>query len=331
MKLCEHRVRWFTLAAFLAGFAGVPQAYDDEMVQSHLQPFVGAYVGLYKPNTDDLQNMVPGDNKFSSVMPNGGLEMGVAYDRFHVGISVGYQPTSHGDLTAAEAVANTVSYPESFTNVRKDAITKNPSDSSTYVIVVSKWGNYPYYTNYSYDMLPIELFLDATVFKNSSAINFLIGGSVGISFVSLTLPYPVYTVLSGDTLRYFKGTNGSDHEALINTSGYLGARINLADRLNLEGQVGWRFAFTNEIYVNDMDANLLKNNQGVTLIQTNYGYYDKVKAAPATNQRLDLSGPYARVDLRWTFASQSEKEMDRTSSRREALQGAMMASAHRSR
>jgi len=329
MKLCEHRVRWFTLAAFMAGLAGVPQAYDDEQVQSHLQPFVGAYLGLYKPNKSDLQNMVSGSTSFSTVMPGGGLELGVAYDRFHVGFAVGYQPANNGNPSGA-----TPDYYPTPTYTTKDQITHQASDSSTTVIVLkSSSSPYSYYSKYSYDMLPLEVFVDMTLFKNSSAVNFLIGGSVGISFVSLTLPYPVYSVASGDTTRYFLGTNGTDHESLFNFSGYVGARINLAHRLNLEGQLGWRYAFTNEIYVSDMDADLRRNNSGLELIGSSGGlsYYESAKSVTSTNQRLDLSGPYARIDLRWTFASQSEKDMDRTSSRREELQGAMLASALRYR
>lgn len=329
MKLCEHRVRWFTLAAFMAGLVGVPQAYDNEQVQSHLQPFVGAYLGLYKPNKSDLQNMVSGSTSFSTVMPGGGLELGVAYDRFHVGFAVGYQPANNGNVSGAA--------PEYFPTpayTTKDQVTHLASDSGTSVIVLANSPQkYNYYSKYSYDMLPLEAFVDMTLFKNSSAVNFLIGGSAGISFVSLTLPYPVYAVASGDTTRYFLGTNGTDHESLFNFSGYVGARINLADRLNLEGQLGWRYAFTNEIYVSDMDADLRRNNSGLEVISSNNcpSCVESAKSVTSTNQRLDLSGPYARVDLRWTFASQSEKDMDRTSSRREALLGAMVASAHRYR
>jgi len=34
---------------------------------------------------------------------------------------------------------------------------------------------------------------------------------------------------------------------------------------------------------------------------------------------LDLSGAYFRADIRWTFASQSEKDEDRVSARRREM------------
>ncbi len=331
MKFREHRVGWLTLAALAAIFSSPAQAaYDDEMAQSELQPFVGAYLGVYAPDHSDLKAVAPGANDFNKFVPGGGGELGVAYGRFHVGMSVGYQVWNHGDLSSTEAAADQYVYPASFKSIKKSTITGNPSDTSTYVQVVDKWAVINDYTNYSYDMIPFDVFVDAALLSNKSPVNLLVGGSVGVSLMSIRFPYAVYGTHVGDTTRYYLGTNEVEHEAVFNLSAYTGVRINIAERLNLEAQIGWRVAYADSIYIGDMDANLSKQNGGIELVQAADGqnYYEKVGSTKAIAQALDMSGAYARVDLRWTFASRSDKERrDRTSMRRDALNGAMLASA----
>ncbi|HOX51671.1 MAG TPA: hypothetical protein PKY05_09300, partial [Fibrobacteria bacterium] len=89
--------------------------------------------------------------------------------------------------------------------------------------------------------------------------------------------------------------------ALLAT-GYIGARINLGRRLNLEGQLGWRVLQSDAMELGDgMVTGRLSE------IKTDSAGKSTMFIEPAP---LDLSGAYFRVDLRWTFASQVEREAD---------------------
>ncbi|MEN9355294.1 MAG: hypothetical protein RL318_2619 [Fibrobacterota bacterium] len=326
MKLCESRTRLSVLAAAVLGAATLGQAYDEDHAQAHLQPFFGFYAGAYQNNLDDLKAMIPGKNDdFLPVVPNAGLTLGAAYDRFHVGLSVGYQMVNSGDLTAAEAAANARSIPTySFVATAPDTTKK---------WTMTGVDSYNYFRTYNYDLIPVEAFMDITMFKNTSAINFLIGGSAGIASMSLIQPTPVYGFVVGDTTKYILGTggrNGADREALFLYSAYLGARINIADRLNLQGSVGWRGAFTDEVYFSDCDCYEMTTD--IQKIETDEsGQPKKIYITPTRSYRIDLSGVFVRADLRWTFASMAEKDADRATMRRQDLQEANIASAYRLR
>lgn len=327
MKLCERRIRWSTLAAALLGVATLGHAYDEDHVQAHLQPFVGGYVGLYQNNLDDLNKIAANKDDFLKLVPNAGLSLGVAYDRFHAGFSVGYQLPNSSTVTP-----DTAFFPIGYSRVRKDQVTGNPADSSAYVIRVSQVQALPYFKKYSYDLVPMEAFAEVTMFKNSSYVNFLMGGSVGVTYSTINLPMSVYVVNSGDTTKFYRGTNITEHETLFNSSVYLGARINIAERLNLQGSIGWRFQFTDEIYVSDMDSYLLNSDAEAHYhVGKDYGWIDNVYEGAVARQRLDLSGAFVRADLRWTFASQSEKDADRATMRRQEIRDAQIASAYRLR
>jgi len=174
-----------------------------------------------------------------------------------------------------------------------------------------------------------------TVFKNSAAVNFLIGGSIGAGLVSLTRPTPVYFMRVDDTLKYFRGTggqNGNEKEALFLYSAYAGLRINIAERLNLQGSIGWRGAFTDALYSADCDCEDYATNYDRIVLDPQTGVIKAYASeVPIRKYRVDLSGAYLRADLRWTFASQSEKDIDRATTRRDELQRGMLASALRGR
>lgn len=328
MKLCERRIRWSTLAAALLGVATLGHAYDEDHVQAHLQPFVGGYVGLYQNNLDDLNKIAANKDDFLKLVPNAGLSLGVAYDRFHAGFSAGYQFSNSATVTP-----QTANFPLNYTRVRKSTLTHNDADSSTYVIRVNQSEVISYFKEYSYDLVPMEAFAEVTMFKNSSYVNFLMGGAVGMTYATMNLPMSVYTVYSGDTTKFFRGTGTTQHEALFNSSVYLGARINIAERLNLQGSIGWRFQFTDEIYISEADSYLQSRNQEEAHYEVgkDYGWIDNVYEGPVSNRRLDLSGAFVRADLRWTFASQSEKDEDRATMRRQEIRDAQIASAYRLR
>jgi hypothetical protein len=331
MKLSEHRIRWSALVAILIGAATGAQAYDDDHVQSHVQPFLGAYVGMYQQNTDDLNKILPNKkNDFLPIVPNGGITLGAAYDRFHAGFGIGYQMISSNDLSAAEQASNSSYVP--VYKVGKYSRCADTSKACTYWDGTTS--GIAAYKSFSYDMIPIEAFAEMTLFKNAAAVNFLVGGSAGVGLVSLTQPISAFTYQVGDTIKTFNGNggkNGADKEALFLYSGYVGLRINIAERLNLQGQIGWRGAFTDKIYFSDCDcyeyASIVQN----AAIDPKTTEITSLTDANQRAYRLDLSGAFVRADLRWTFASQAEKDIDRATTRRNEILGGMRTSALRGR
>lgn len=331
MKLCERRNRWSTLAAVLMGLVASVHAYDEDHVQAHLQPFFGLYAGAYQNNTEDVNNILSSKkDDFLPVVPAGGLTLGVAYDRFHAGFSLGYQMVNSNDLTSAERDANAYGYPtvsKIFTSLCSD------SAKGCYVF---DGGVTPYraFKDFNYDLIPLEAFAEVTMFKNSAYVNFLMGGSAGAAYMTLVNPTPLYGYQVQDTVRYIEGTggrNGGDRQSLFLFTGYVGARINIADRLNLQGSVGWRGLFTDEVYSADCDCYLYETAADDYILDQSTGEITSRAAPNIRKYRLDLSGAYVRADLRWTFASQAEKDADRTSMRRQSLDEARVASAYRLR
>lgn len=328
MKLFERRNRWSTLAAVLLGLVASAHAYDEDHVQAHLQPFFGVYVGGYQNNTEDLSNMLPSKkDDFLFLVPAGGLTLGAAYDRFHAGVSIGYQMVNSNDLTEAERDANASNYP----SVVKALC---PDDTTKTCYVRGDGSKLRAFKDFNYDLIPIEAFAEVTMFKNSAYVNFLMGGSVGAAYMTLVNPDPVHAYQVGDTLKFFKGSggrNGGDRQSLFLFTGYVGARINIAERLNLEGTIGWRGLFTDAVYSADCDCYLTRTDTRDFTVDPETGVQKWNGDAGFGKYRLDLSGAYLRADLRWTFASQAEKDMDRTSMRRQSLEDARLAAAYRLR
>lgn len=328
MKLCEQRNRWSTLAAVLMGLVASVHAYDEDHVQAHLQPFFGLYAGAYQNNTDDVNNILrKKGNDFLFAVPAGGVSLGVAYDRFHAGFSVGYQMVNSNDLSPAERDSNGYSIPTvNQVTCADDSLSKCYVKGTPVLLRAFK--------DFNYDLIPLEAFAEVTMFKNSSYVNFLMGGSVGAAYMTLVNPDPLYSVQVGDTTKYFVGTggrNGGDRQGLFLFTGYLGARINIAERLNLQATAGWRGLFTDEVYSADCDCYLTRTTVDQYVIDPKTGEITGYGGGGFGKYRLDLSGAFLRADLRWTFASQAEKDADRTSMRRQSLDEARVASAYRLR
>ena len=328
MKLCERRNRWSTLAAVLMGLVASAHAYDEDHVQAHLQPFFGLYAGGYQNNTEDVNNILTSKkNDFLPVVPAGGLTLGVAYDRFHAGFSLGYQMVNSNDLTTAERTANGKSEP---IVVKANC----PDDTLKTCFVKGSGPQLLAFKDFNYDLIPLEAFAEVTMFKNSAYVNFLMGGSVGAAYMTLVNPRALYGYQEADTLKYFVGTggrNGGDRQSLFLFTGYLGARINIAERLNLQATAGWRGLFSDEIYSADCDCYLARNDSRQFSVDPETGAQKWIGDVSQGKYRLDLSGAFLRADLRWTFASQAEKDADRTSMRRQSLDDARVASAYRLR
>jgi hypothetical protein len=161
------------------------------------------------------------------------------------------------------------------------------------------------FPNYQYEVIPLDISLDLAMLPNEYPVNFLLGASIGTAFVNMQLPIKSVT--------YYKDTTAREIHVYDNTwqtfnfltgSAYAGARINLLRRLNLEAQAGWRL-LRNSNLASDGDA---WNALGGTKLQKDstgawIPYMPVLNALP-----IDLSGLYVRVDVRWTFASQADKE-----------------------
>jgi hypothetical protein len=251
--------------------------WDLDRIQSQIQPYFGGWLGMYgvSDRTDlyaiaqDDNHSVLGNDFFSYVRPAGGASLGVAYSRYHVGINAGYQLVDGGTS--------------------------------------SKVGNTLGYSKYEYQVFPIDFSLDIALLPNESPINVLVGGSVGLGLVGIRLPYKYLTNLSGtDTVYTLYYNDWNYTNALLGTA-YVGARINLARRLNLEGQLGYRYLKSDEVEL----------GRGKILGKTDQFTVDSTGAVKSytTNfpQTLDLSGVYIRADIRWTFASDAEVEENRAS------------------
>lgn len=271
--------RFAAAAAMLAALPSVVGAWDEDRVQSQLQPYFGAWAGMYMVNREDLGRLARVDEEnFSAIRPAAGLSFGVAYSRLHIGINGGYQLID-GDKNMVSGYASPV-YEKS------------------------------YY--YRYQVIPLDASLEVALLPNEYPVNLLLGGSAGIGLVGLQLPfYELYH--REDTLNittYY--SNEWSYNNFLLATGYVGARINLARRLNLEGQLGYRVLKGDEVYL----------GHGYTLVKTFQTAEDdsgRLVETRADDVPVSLSSFYFRADIRWTFASQSEKDEDRVSARRREM------------
>lgn len=285
--------RLAVVAALVASSAGLANALDEESVADNLQPYIGGWLGMYQIQTNDLEFAVarglgapgPKMDLFSSVLPNGGISMGVAHGRLHLGVNLGYQLRDGDDIPAS---------------IKSQ--------------VASEDGTTILHPSFRYEAFPLDINFDLAMLPNEYPVNFLVGASGGISFVSIQNPLRGVTVYYPDGRREFDPRENSwNSYNFVLATGYVGARINLARRLNLEGQVGYRIMKTDGLE-GGADA-------GWDMVDT----YDVDSAGNLTGRNLtplpvDLSGAYARVDLRWTFASKAEKERSaKLEKRREVL------------
>ena len=153
--------------------------------------------------------------------------------------------------------------------------------------------------------------LDLALLPNEYPINMLIGGSVGIGLFRFQNPFLGEWRLEDTTEVYYPKENSWETSNFLLATAYVGARINLARRLNLEGQLGYRLLNTDEITTDGPDPMMPGDVR-----QQDSGYVVTLKPIP-----VDLSGLYLRVDLRWTFASKADHERDaRYEERRKVLE-----------
>lgn len=284
--------RLAVVAALVASSAGLANALDEESVADNLQPYIGGWLGMYQIQTNDLEYAVarglgepgPKMDLFSSMLPNGGISMGVAHGRLHLGVNLGYQLRDGDDIPAK--IKNELSV---------DGVTMlHPS--------------------FRYEAFPLDINFDLAMLPNEYPVNFLVGASGGISFVSIQNPLRAVAVYYPDgRVVVDPRENTWNTYNFVLATGYLGARINLARRLNLEGQVGYRLMKTDGLE-GGADAGWDKKDS-YTIDSLGNKIGDNLTPLP-----VDLSGAYARVDLRWTFASKAEKERSaKLEKRREVL------------
>lgn len=272
--------RLAVVAALVASSAGLANALDEESVADHLQPYIGGWVGMYQVNTDDLELMVadnrgngtsPRIDHFTALVPAGGISLGVAHGRLHLGANLGYQLRNGGTISSATR--------------------------STYSL----------HPDYYYEVIPLDFSVEVAMLPNEYPVNLLLGGSFGIGFTRIQNPFRVLEQDQfNDSGRYVSTTyeskeNVFETNSFLMATGFVGARINLARRLNLEGQVGWRVLKSDEITYSDGFSPMRVSN-------VNVKDGDSSGIALLEPIDMDLSGAYARVDLRWTFASKADKE-----------------------
>ena len=269
--------------AVLCTLPSSARAWDEDRVQSEIQPYFGAWAGMYMVNHQDLDDLVSNNNGqlsssfFSGQRPALGGSLGVAYGRMHVGLNGGYQMID-GDYLPAN-VANA----------------SNSTMLSTYY--------------YRYQVIPLDINIDVALLPNKTPVNLLVGGSVGVGLVGMQLPIQALstTVDSLHTRTSFYHNDWNWNNYLLATI-YAGARINLARRLNLEAQIGWRFLKSDEVDL----------SHGYVLQQTFQKTVDstgKTTSRTLANIPIDLSAPYVRADIRWTFSSQQERDDAATAER----------------
>lgn len=251
-------------------------AWDEDRVQSEIQPYFGVWGGMYFVNRQDLRDLVAtgnqtlSDDHFSSARPALGASLGVAYGRLHVGLNGGYQLIDGGYLPTNLAQA-----PQS-------------SMSSSYY--------------YRYQVIPLDVSLDVALLPNKTPVNLLVGGSLGVGLVGMQLPFVTLSkeVDSLHTQTTFYRNDWNWNNFLLATV-YAGARINLARRLNLEAQLGWRFLKSDEVELDHGE----QYGQITSVTTDSTG---KVTSKQYRNFPVDLSAPYVRADIRWTFSSQQERD-----------------------
>ncbi|MCB9496050.1 MAG: hypothetical protein H6686_04090 [Fibrobacteria bacterium] len=291
--------RLAVLASILASTAGLASAYDEETIGDHLQPFIGGWVGMYQVDTKDLEYMVarsmgqksPRLDVFLPVVPAGGVTMGVAYGRLHLGANLGYQLRDGGDFSAA------------------------------------KQAQYGIHPSFRYEVVPLDFSLDLAMLPNEYPINFLIGGSGGIGFTRIQNPFPALVVreMGEDgtitSTKVYPKDNVWETNNFALATGYVGARINLLQRLNLEGQIGYRLLRTDAV----------QSDEGPDPYQISHFNVDSAGNSTASLKPIpiDLSGAYLRVDLRWTFASKAQKERQAALERRRKQLQSMVAGLDR--
>lgn len=259
--------------AVLCTLPSSARAWDEDRVQSEIQPYFGAWAGMYMSNNQDMNEMVGvSDNFFTNVHPALGGSLGVAYGRLHVGLNGGYQLLD-GDRSGIRVRNSDGS----------DNITPN------------------YY--YRYQVIPLDVSVDVALLPNKTPVNLLVGGSLGLGLVGMQLPFydlPGNSDSGHTTYTEFK--NDWNWNNFLLATAYVGARINLARRLNLEAQLGWRFLKSDEIDI----------GHGFQVVRPYQRTVNDTTGAlissKTTNIPIDLSSVYARADIRWTFSSQQERE-----------------------
>lgn len=265
-------------ATMLCAFSAPADAWDQDQIQSQIQPYFGVWAGGYMMNTQDLNGLLDyggarNQDLFSSVLPALGGSLGVAYGRLHVGLNGGYQLIDGGR--------------------------PNFTDSAT---------TSTYY--YRYQVVPLDVNVDVALLPNETPVNLLVGGSVGLGLVGMQLPF--YQLFRGVDSLHTEVTfyhNDWNWNNFLLATGYVGARINLARRLNLEGQIGWRILRSSEIEIGHGEQ--VVENRSVTFVDSS----GKVINTKSGNIPVDLSGAYVRADIRWTFASDAEREEQRAADR----------------
>jgi hypothetical protein len=277
--------------AVLCALPSGAHAWDEDRIQSQIQPYIGVWTGMYLVNHQDLDNLTNynnsslGNSFFSSELPAVGGSFGVAYGRVHVGLNGGYQLVDGGKFPY------TVSVPMG------GALPPLTYLTSSY--------------DYRYQVIPVDINVDVALLPNQTPVNLLLGGSAGIGFVGMELPfYQLASYPDSAHVKYTEFNNDWIWNNYLLATAYVGARINLAKRLNLEVQVGWRFLKSSEVYL----------GHNTRLVQsTSQTYSDstgKMSASGDTAQiPIDLSDAYVRADIRWTFASREENDEDRASER----------------
>lgn len=278
-------------ASLVALCAATAPAYDEDAIQDNLQPYIGAWLGMYQVETMDLEYLVararggkePKLDVFNPVLPAGGISVGVAYGRIHTGVNLGYQLRDGDDFSSA------------------------------------KQTEYRVQESYKYEVIPFDVNVDLAVLPNEYPVNLLLGGSLGVGFVRIQNPFMSLTVTqdsAGVTTGFdtYAKDNVWETNNFLLATGYVGARINLARRLNLEGQLGYRILSTDAIQ-SDNGPNPAQ------LSKVSYDTAGNVRSYTLKSIPVDLSGVYLRADLRWTFASKADKEREaRLQQRRKVLE-----------
>ena len=269
--------------AVLCTLPSSARAWDEDRVQSEIQPYFGAWAGMYLVNHQDLDDLVSNNKAqlssdfFSGQRPALGGSLGIAYGRLHVGLNGGYQMID-GDYLPA-SVAKTDS-----------SLTSN------------------YY--YRYQVIPLDINIDVALLPNKTPVNLLVGGSVGVGLVGMQLPIQALSTsvdsLHTRTSYYHNDWNWNNY--LLATI-YAGARINLARRLNQEAQIGWRFLKSDEV---DLSHGYVLQQTFQNTIVDSTG---KSSSKTYSNIPIDLSAAYVRADIRWTFSSQQERDEAATAER----------------